>query len=467
LYNTLHKPKFDEGEWRNGRRDRLKICCPLGRVGSTPTSPTILFMTELPIIKTLENGLRVVYTPFPNIDSVTFRLMGRAGFLCETPKEYVLANFLEHMAFEGTKKYPKSDDLIGLVKNVGGKLNANTGDYYVTYETKVLTQDAAKAFDLLSQQVMYPLLRKKDIEKQRTIITQEYHMYRDNPIHNFHINSNLHFYNRGSRFQYPIIGTLEVINELDRNAFQKYFTKNYSANNFVLSVCGGDIEDQVFKLAKTYFGEFKSGSKAKYTYSHISDTPALYTESNEKIKQATISIVFLAPEIYSDEFYASRYVSNIIGGGFLSRLFLKIRQEHGLAYRAGCRYYASVPYGTFDHYAQVDPVNIEKVLLMIKTEIERMANEGITKDEYNRSKKEIDAFFSFRNESPAARAKGQGRLVLEDQEGETLESMKNKLLSVTMNQINKTAQHIYEHHPKIRVLSNKITDQQISDAWQS
>ena len=33
-------------EWRNGRRWGLKIPCPLGRVGSTPTSAIIRIKTE-------------------------------------------------------------------------------------------------------------------------------------------------------------------------------------------------------------------------------------------------------------------------------------------------------------------------------------------------------------------------------------------------------------------------------------
>ena len=35
-------PQVELPAWRNGRRDRLKICCPKGRGGSSPSAGTIL-----------------------------------------------------------------------------------------------------------------------------------------------------------------------------------------------------------------------------------------------------------------------------------------------------------------------------------------------------------------------------------------------------------------------------------------
>ena len=36
---------YVKGWWRNGRRDRLKICWPLGRGGSSPPLPTLFIST--------------------------------------------------------------------------------------------------------------------------------------------------------------------------------------------------------------------------------------------------------------------------------------------------------------------------------------------------------------------------------------------------------------------------------------
>lgn len=50
----LIRYKHRERAWRNGRRSRLKILCPIGRVGSSPTVRTTMFVLKhfpLKIIK--------------------------------------------------------------------------------------------------------------------------------------------------------------------------------------------------------------------------------------------------------------------------------------------------------------------------------------------------------------------------------------------------------------------------------
>jgi len=426
-----------------------------------------MFMNDLPVVKTLMNGFRVVFVPFPGIESATFKLIGRAGGAWEKPEEYGVAHFIEHLAFDGTEKYPDPDDLRGLIENIGGKLNAYTSEFEVNYEVKVLAKDMEKALDLLSQQLMHPLFRDTDIEKQRTVIIQEDYMYRDNPVENFIINSDEHIFAKGNRLQKPLIGTPETLQSLSREMIKDYFINNYSSGNFILSVCGNDIEKEVFELAEKYFGCLVTGEKNDYSSNYYVDEHSIYTEINNKVNQATVSIVFPAAEIYTKDYYANRFVSSIVGGGFLSRFFKEIRQKHALAYNVYCMYNAQVPFGLFNHVAQVDPKNVEKVIKLIKIEIDKLVKDGITQKEFERTRKIITSGFAFNNESPEKRAYIQGRLLLEDKEGETYETQLKRLLDVKFDEVNQAAKEIYSHHPKFRVLSNKITKKQVLNAWQS
>ena len=464
MYNTLRITSL--GEWRNGRRDRLKICCPYGRVGSTPTLPTII-MADLPVIKTLKNGLKVVYIPFPGIDSATFNLIGKAGGVWEKQEEYGIAHFIEHLAFDGTEKYPNPDDLRGLIENVGGLLNAYTSEFEVNYYVKVLGTELERAFEMQSQQIMHPLFRNEDIEKQRSVITQEYHMYRDSPVENFYLNSDERLYAKGSRLRNPLIGTLDTLKIINRDMIRDYFRRNYNSSNFVLCVCGNGLEKDVFELAEKYFGSLQEGEKNSYAAEHYVDEHMFYAEKNIKVQQATLSVVYPAAEIYTKAYYAGKIVSNIIGGGFLSRFFREIRQKHGLAYNVRCEYLSFLPFGLFNHEAQVDPKNIEKVLMLMKIEIDKLVKEGITQAEYDRTRKIITSRFVFNNESPEKRAYIQGKLVLEGKKNETYETQLNKLMDVKLEDVNKAAKEIYSHHPKFRILSNIPLNEQVLNAWQS
>ena len=64
--------------WRNGRRYRLKICCPFGRAGSSPAIRTIFFL-----------GVRNRDVPTPdistrhNLNSIARRLPAITQRLCD------------------------------------------------------------------------------------------------------------------------------------------------------------------------------------------------------------------------------------------------------------------------------------------------------------------------------------------------------------------------------------------------
>lgn len=420
-----------------------------------------------PIIKKLENGLRVVYVPFPGIDSLSVRLMGRAGSLWETPEELGVAHYIEHLLFDGTVKFPNPDDLRGLIENGGGYINGYTSNSEVCYIVKTVPTEIENSFLYLSQLSMHSLLREEDIEKQRTVIIQEYNNSLDNPVTNFWLNTQKHVFAEGSRLQQPNIGIHKTLESMSKDQLKNYYKSNYTADNFVLSICGDGIEKQAFEMAEKYFNPMVNGKLNEYTTKHYIDEPTIYTEKNEKVQQATIHIVYQAPNDYEDRYYPTTYVDRILGTGLMSRLFREIRQKRGLAYRASTGYYVSPYYGYLAHIAQVEPKNIDKVLKLIKIEVEKLAKDGITDEEYNRAKKALKSRHIFNNESPEKRAGTQGGLVLEGHEDETYESLLKKLMAVTKEDVNNIAKKIYSHHPKVCVLSNKITDEQISNAWNS
>ena len=87
--------------------------------------------------------------------------------------------------------------------------------------------------------------------------------------------------------------------------------------------------------------------------------------------------------------YAALEVGNyILGGGFTSRLWLRLREKEGLCY--GTRSVVSVdskdPYTMFLTYAICNPVNIDKVNTGAIEEITRLAKEGVAGPELERAK---------------------------------------------------------------------------------
>ena len=71
----------------------------------------------------------------------------------------------------------------------------------------------------------------------------------------------------------------------------------------------------------------------------------------------------------------------MFGGGLSSRLFEEIRERRGLAYSVYSGVSAYADSGAFQMYAGTQPDHADEVIDLIRAELERLVNDGITDDE--------------------------------------------------------------------------------------
>lgn len=420
---------------------------------------------QAPIVKTLHNGLKVVFTPFKNTDSLNIKLIGKAGSYWEKRDELGVAHFLEHVVHEGTKKYPSDRKLGGLITNTGGFANAYTSQEVVAYYTKTLIKHLDESLDYLSQLVTQPILADKEIEKHRSIILQELKSDLDVPVTNFFINSRKIHFPKGHRQALPIIGTHESLENMTREKLKRYLRQNYTAANFALGICSNLDPDTVFNSVEKYFKKMPKGRANGYRkFNRISDF-RVYAENNKEINQATLSVIFNAPSNWSDHKYATNLLNRIFGYGEFSKLFTKIRQKNGLAYDTGSYYGPNETHGVFELYAQIDEENIKKVIKIMKNEIRNICERPISHTELERTKSKIISNFVFKNEKPETLNTIETSAVLFNRGYETYDHELSCFGDVTVKDIQRSAKKIFSQEPRISLLSKNISSDQITDLW--
>ncbi len=66
-------------------------------------------MTNPEYIRELPGGLRLAHRHMPDTDSVTLQIFfGAGGRYEDMRREYGVSHFLEHLLFQGSKKYPSA-----------------------------------------------------------------------------------------------------------------------------------------------------------------------------------------------------------------------------------------------------------------------------------------------------------------------------------------------------------------------
>ena len=101
------------------------------------------------------------------------------------------------------------------------------------------------------------------------------------------------------------------------------------------------------------------------------------------------SILFAGKGISKkDPYFYPAYVMNYIlgGGGFFSRLTTEIREKKGLVYSVYSYLYRYDKYDFFSGGAQTSNENVDKVIKIIKDELNKVKNKGVTEKELNDAK---------------------------------------------------------------------------------
>jgi zinc protease len=130
---------------------------------------------------TLPNGMRyyVRYNAKPD-NYAELRLALNAGSLQETEAQRGLAHFIEHMCFNGTAHFPKSD-LLDYLESIGTKFGAHLNAYTSFDETVYMlrvptdnTEQFQQGFQIIEDWAHEVSMDSEEIDKERGVVIEEW-----------------------------------------------------------------------------------------------------------------------------------------------------------------------------------------------------------------------------------------------------------------------------------------------------
>lgn len=195
------------------------------------------------------------------------RLVVNAGSVLERNDQQGVAHFLEHMAFNGTKNFPK-DQLLNYLQRsgvrFGADLNATTSFDFTMYMLPIPSNDEtilANGFKILRDWAGNLLLDPAEIEKERGVIIEEKRMRQNAGQRTFA--QYLPALTNNSKYGERIpIGKEEIIKTSPRKAFTDFYRDWYRPNNMAVIVVGDIDIAAAEKKIKTLFADLKNPANA-------------------------------------------------------------------------------------------------------------------------------------------------------------------------------------------------------------
>ena len=357
----------------------------------------------------LPNGLRLVMEAIPFVRSVSFGIWVRNGSRNECEQLNGISHFIEHLLFKGTEKRT-AKDIADTMDGVGGQLNAFTSNEYTCYMARTLDTHFDVALDVLSDMFFNSRFDDSGIEKERNVILEEINMYEDTPEN---VAMSLLEFNsfKNHPLGMTILGTPETIGSFKREDFTGFMNRRYRPNNTVIAIAGNINEEEVIAKVTAAFDKFKPGGAEE------TRPPAVYQPSfslrDKDIEQVHMCVGFPGlPGGGGSDVYALACVNTVFGGGMSSRLFQKIREEHGLVYSVYSYNASYRDTGMFMVYAGLGPAHIHQVLSLITGEVKRMFTEKITAEQLAKTREQLKSGFLLGLESAYNRMNSIGHTLL-------------------------------------------------------
>lgn len=279
----------------------------------------------------LKNGIKVVVVPMKGFSGVMVEVLVKIGSKYEVKGEFGMSHFLEHMAFKGTKKRPRSEDVAREIDAKGAECGAGTEVEVTSYSVTTIRQNLDWAMELLVDILVNSTYKSEEMTKERGVIIEEIRMYEDTPLMGLVSDFAQFVFGKPEVGCFNISGEVEDVSSIDRKGLVDYKKRYLDSSRMVVTVTG-DVGDGVFDRVREYFDVFETGGSRDLPKVNIkmNDERVLVKKKEAQQGHFCVGVPGLA---WADKRkYALRLLEVVLAGCRSSRLFREIREKRGWAY---------------------------------------------------------------------------------------------------------------------------------------
>ncbi|MBU3699406.1 MAG: insulinase family protein [Candidatus Kapabacteria bacterium] len=385
----------------------------------------------------LPNGIRIICDPVGHVDSAALGIWVRVGTRDEPRGQRGVAHFVEHTSFRRTR-HRTAAKISRDFENRGAYANAYTTKEETCYYVRTLSEHLDDVLDTLLDVVLWPTFQKEDIDKERSIITEEIRSYEDEAEEHIFDLGELQLFPRhplGS----PIVGTVDDVRSLKADDVRSFHARHYHPGSITVAISGRcDADSLGKKIQKLTEGVSKRQRAPRR--STPATRPATHLELTRAIQQA--HLLWQTPTIgcrHEDRF-ALQLLNVVLGDGMSSRLNVRLRESTGLTYTVYSQLQLFADCGILAIYAGVDEQNITKAERGIRRVLHEIADGGITPAEHRRALAQLRAGKLMSLESLTARMTMLGKGVMEQGQPEDPRETIEQFQAVTREDVARLAQ---------------------------
>lgn len=390
-------------------------------------------------IRTLDNGLRVVYVGHHEQPAVTVRLLVAAGASNDPTGKPGVAAMAARLLDEGTTTRA-AQEIAGIVDYVGGALDVGAGSDLSFVNVIVLRDDFDLALEILSDVTRRPAFAPDEIERQRQQVLSAMQVSHDDPAYLADIVFNRLVYGFHP-YGVPPNGTPESVRAMTRNDLVAFHRTHFMPNNAVLAVVGDVTAEEAFAGVERALGDWPTGA---LTRTSVTESPPptrrLVVIDKPGAVQTAVRAGHVALARAHPDFLTLDVAVKILGGEGGNRLGTVLRTERSLTYAASADVAARRTAGDFMATTDTRSAATADALRLTVDEIARLRREPVRERELRGAQAYLAGNFPITLETPNAIAAQVLEAILYGLALEDLERYPERINAVTVRDIQRVAQ---------------------------
>jgi len=393
------------------------------------------------LFHTLDNGIRLVHHRLPGLVAHC-GLVINTGSRDETPSEYGIAHFIEHMLFKGTNKR-KAYYILSRLEDVGGELNAYTTKEETAIHASFMKEDYERAAEIISDIVFNSLLPEKEIEKEKDVVIEEINSCLDNPAELiFDDFEELIFDDQP--LGHNILGTSSVVKSFTHKELRDFISRKYNTDQMVFCSVGNIPDEKVIRIFRKYFESVTANTRTIETSFPWTYKASVITKKMDTFQNHCI-IGNVAYNLKDERRLGMFLLNNILGGqGLNSRLNLSLREKNGLAYNVESAYNPYCDTGAFSIYFGTDDHHLERSIKVTFDELNKLRTKALGSIQLSKAKNQIKGYLARGYENHESLMLSFGKSFLVFNKIESMEETCEKIDRITASELLATANEIFE-----------------------
>ena len=354
----------------------------------------------------LDNGMTYYIRHAKNpAGRAEFFIVHNVGSLQENDNQRGLAHFLEHMAFNGTKNFPKKlllEYFAGIGVKFGANINAYTSMERTVYNISAVPIQRSIVIDsallALHDWSHYISCEPAEIEAERGVVREEWRRGDDSRTRM--MKGIMKFEQSGSRFaERDVIGLPEIINTFTRETLVDYYHKWYRPDLQAVVVVGDIDVNDIEKRIKERFSSIPKVENGAVRESYsipVNKKPIVGYHTDPETKAISVRMTIRQPHLpverrHTAEALYVELVKNIFADMFKVRCTAACEGTDSLA-RNLIPVFGNISYASGSFTTTALPFNNKSTLKALKgifIEVERASQHGFEQEEFDASIKRV------------------------------------------------------------------------------